>query len=89
MNDYTVEVWKKDGRYKSGLKLEMKLEYPDTDYGWLEEHLKESKYGTTGYQYKIFETWVTRKCLLTGEPFTERYDTPYYCSPSSETYWSS
>jgi len=20
--------------------------------------------------------------------FTERYDTPYYCSPSSETYWS-
>jgi hypothetical protein len=23
-----------------------------------------------------------------GAEFQERYDTPYYCSPSSETYWS-
>ena len=23
-----------------------------------------------------------------GEEFKERYDTPYYCSPSSETYFS-
>lgn len=26
--------------------------------------------------------------LMTGEKFMERSDTPYYCSPSSETYWS-
>jgi hypothetical protein len=23
-----------------------------------------------------------------GAEFKERYDTPYYCSPSSESYWS-
>jgi hypothetical protein len=25
---------------------------------------------------------------VTGETFQERYDTPYFCSPSSESYWS-
>ena len=32
---------------------------------------------------------VTRKNFMTGKEFQERADTPYYCSPSSETYWSS
>jgi hypothetical protein len=26
--------------------------------------------------------------MMGGAEFKERYDTPYYCSPSSETYWS-
>jgi hypothetical protein len=26
---------------------------------------------------------------MNGQAFLERYDTPYTCSPSSETYWSS
>ena len=41
-----------------------------------------------GYTIEIFETYVVRKNLLTGKEFSERYDTPYYCSPSSETYFS-
>lgn len=32
---------------------------------------------------------VTRVNLMTGKEFQERADTPYYCSPSSETYWCS
>lgn len=31
---------------------------------------------------------VTRINAMTGEEFQERADTPYYASPSSETYWS-
>jgi len=31
---------------------------------------------------------VERTNLLSGKKFMERSDTPYYCSPSSETYWS-
>lgn len=31
---------------------------------------------------------VTRVNNMTGAEFQERADTPYYCSPSSETYWS-
>lgn len=31
---------------------------------------------------------VERINFMTGEPFMEAKDTPYFCSPSSETYWS-
>ena len=32
---------------------------------------------------------VKRRNLMSGKDFMEAADTPYYCSPSSETYWSS
>jgi hypothetical protein len=41
-----------------------------------------------GYVVEVHETFVTRKNLVGGKEFQERYDTPYYCSPSSESYWS-
>ena len=31
---------------------------------------------------------VTRKNLMSGAEFHEDVNTPYFCSPSSETYWS-
>lgn len=31
---------------------------------------------------------VERTNLMSGEKFMEPEDTPYYCSPSSESYWS-
>ncbi len=31
---------------------------------------------------------VTRKNLMSGIEFQEDVNTPYFCSPSSETYWS-
>lgn len=31
---------------------------------------------------------VERTNLMTGKKFQEDVNTPYYCSPSSETYWS-
>lgn len=34
------------------------------------------------------EQIVQRTHLLNGQPIFERINTPYYCSPSSETYWS-
>jgi len=37
---------------------------------------------------KIQPKYVTRKNLMSGKEFLEHYDTPYTCSPSSETYWS-
>jgi hypothetical protein len=42
-----------------------------------------------GFIVEVFETFVTKQNLMNGREFQERYDTPYYCSPSSETYWSS
>jgi hypothetical protein len=34
------------------------------------------------------EQIVQRTHLLNGAPLFERINTPHYCSPSSETYWS-
>lgn len=31
---------------------------------------------------------VEKTNLMTGQKFMEAEDTPYYCSPSSETYWA-
>lgn len=92
--DYTVEVYKADGRCKSGWKFYTKRDYINMEKSTLEEaysdkYLILDKKNRRMYKYTIHDTWVTRKNLLTGEPFLERYDTPYYCSPSSETFWSS
>ena len=41
-----------------------------------------------GFIVEVFETFVVRKNLMTGLEFQERYDTPYFCSPSCESFWS-
>ena len=41
-----------------------------------------------GFVVYVYETYVTRKNFMNGVEFKERYDTPSYCSPSSESYWS-
>jgi hypothetical protein len=48
------------------------------------------------WELELYETYcarpvkmVERRNALTGELFMEAEDTPYFCSPSSETYWSS
>ena len=86
--EYTVEVYKLDKRKKAGERLEHKLEYKDEDYVTLHAGSAILWPATRGYRVEIHETYVTRKNLLSGEEFTERYDTPSFCSPSSESYWS-
>lgn len=41
------------------------------------------------YFFKTFvEKRVVKKNLLTGVEFEESVNTPHFCSPSSESYWS-
>ena len=37
---------------------------------------------------EIHKTFVTRQNMMTLIDYLERYDTPPYCSPSCESYWS-
>ena len=89
---YTVEIYKTDGRIKKtkqnplGERLVFKKDY-DTDNRVSLEHTVSTTLGPRE-RYEIHETYVTRKNMMNGAEFKERYDTPYYCSPSSETYWS-
>jgi hypothetical protein len=83
---YTVEIYKTDKRTKAGERLVLKKDYNTDNRSTLEHTVKTTM--QKGERYIIHETYVTRKNLLSGAEFQERYDTPYYCSPSSETYWS-
>jgi len=101
---YTVEIYKADKRKKSGERLIAKNDYATDNKSMLEksvrDHLgKGERYESMleksvrdhlgkGERYEIHATMVTRTSALTGDPYQERYDTPYYCSASSETYWS-
>jgi hypothetical protein len=85
---YTVEVYKKDARTKKGERLVSKTDYKTDNVSMLEHTVKHTYRESQGYRYEIHETYVTRKNLMSGKEFEERYDRPYYCSPSSETYWS-
>lgn len=92
---YTVTVHKQDRRVKDGLRFKGKFDVEATSPGdaerqaqlivWQGSYCKDY---TGGYVYTVNETFVTRKNLLSGQEYQERFDTPHYCSPSSETYWS-
>lgn len=82
--DYTVEVYKLDKRLKEGKKLSYKTDYTGVTLEQMERMYPVRK----GYVRFIHETFVTKKNLMTGIEYQERYDTPYFCSPSSESYWA-
>ena len=44
--------------------------------------------GLDKLHFKVYQTYVTRVNALTNAEYQERYDTPSFCSPSSESYWS-
>jgi hypothetical protein len=48
------------------------------------------KYGIAeiNYFHQFIEHTVERVNIMTGKSFRERMNTPYHCSPSSESYWS-
>lgn len=88
---YTLEIYKMDRRTKEGQRLVGKYEYDRKDRAAMDREI-EALYPTyrkrDGYIFHVVETMVTKRNALSGQEFQERYDTPYYCSPSSETYWS-
>ena len=85
---YTVEVYKKDARKKQGERLVRKVDHSTADKGAIEAVYTAKYPAAKGYRWEIHQTYVTRKNLMGGAEFQERYDTPYFCSPSSESYWS-
>jgi hypothetical protein len=88
---YTLEIYKTDKRTKSGERFVGKYDYDRKDRASMEREVAAlfPTYKTSdGYRFNIVETMVTRTNALSGKTFQERYDTPYYCSPSSESYWS-
>jgi hypothetical protein len=93
LTEYTLEVYKADkrikrderfGRNRVGMRFVEVIDFAPSTKDYIET-LAEAK-RKQGFIVKVFETFVTRKNLMGGAEFKERYDTPYACSPSSEHY---
>jgi hypothetical protein len=86
LTEYTLEIYKQDKRTKEGKRLIARQDFAPVTKDYIEAVAEGKR--RLGLIVHVFETFVTRKNLLAGKEFQERYDTPYYCSPSSESYWS-
>ncbi len=86
MIEYTLEIYKTDKRTKEGVRLVEKRDFAPVTKDYINS--VANQWSELGFIVEVFETYVTRKNLMTGKEFQERYDTPYFCSPSSESYWS-
>jgi len=95
LTEYSVEIYKTDkrikkderyGKNKTGLRFVEVIDFAPTTKDHIDTVAADKR--KQGFIVEVFETFVTRKNLIGGKEFQERYDTPYYCSPSSESYWS-
>ena len=84
--EYTIERYKIDLRRKDGLRLLDKIDYIPSSIESMESAIKNME--DDGFIINYFPTYTTEKNLLTGELYQERTDTPSFCSPSSESFWS-
>jgi hypothetical protein len=86
MKEYTLEIYKTDRRTKEGRRLYAKQDFAPVTKDYINAVVTAKI--KLGFVVELFETFVTKTNVISGKEFTERYDTPYYCSPSSESYWS-
>jgi hypothetical protein len=86
MTEYTLELYKADRRTKEGRRLVAVQDFAESTVDYIEVVAEQKR--RLGFIVEVFETWVTRKNMMGGKEYKERYDTPNYCSPSSEAYWS-
>lgn len=95
LTEYTLEIYKSDkrikrveryGKNKVGLRFYQAIDFAPVTKDYIETVAEQKR--KLGFVVEVFETFVTRKNMMSGKEYQERYDTPYYCSPSSETFWS-
>ena len=86
LTEFTVEIRKADRRVKGGVRLVEKRDFAPSTRDYINTVVQD--FVKNGYIAEAFETYVIEKNLLTGKEYSERYDTPSFCSPSSESFWS-
>lgn len=62
---------------------------PTEDWGTARDPLFVYAIAEINEFYKNIEKTVERTNIITGKTFRESVNTPYFCSPSSESYWCS
>ena len=86
LTEYTLEIYKADKRTKEGRRLYAKEDFAPSTKDYISAVAEGKR--KLGFIVEVFETYKTSKNLMTGKEYQERYDTPYFCSASSESFWS-
>jgi hypothetical protein len=86
LKEYTLEIYRADKRVKTGRRLYAKQDFAPSTKDYISTVAEAKR--KLGFIVEVFETYVTKQNLMGDKTFQERYDTPYFCSPSSESYWS-
>jgi hypothetical protein len=86
LKEYTLEIYKADKRTKEGVRLIEKRDFAPVTKNYINSIANQ--WNELGFIVNVFETYVTKTNMMGGKEFKERYDTPHYCSPASESYWS-
>jgi hypothetical protein len=84
--EYTLELYKADRRTKEGRRLYAKQDFAPCTRAYIQAVIDVKT--KMGFIVEASETWVTKRNMMSGQTYQERYDTPNSCSPSSETFWS-
>ena len=84
--EYTLELYKADRRTKEGRRLVAKEDFAPCTRAYIQAVIAAKT--KLGFIVEASETWVTKRNMMSGKTYQERYDTPNFCSPSSETFWS-
>ena len=90
-NTYTVEIFKKDARIskrKGGRRFVKALDLKIKNPVLLKQEMKKKYSESKKFIVEVNKTYVKRVNLMSGTEYWERFDTPHFCSPSSESYWS-
>lgn len=89
--DYTMCIYKKDRRCKSGERLFSTTSWSHRDEAEMRREVRElqySLYPVSQFRIVFHPKTVIVKNLMTGKPVEIDADTPWCCNPASETYWS-
>lgn len=81
--EYETEAAAKSARTRL-LKIKKKHRFD----GRVEYKPEDLAVAELGFYRKNIEKMVKRINLMSGKEYTESVNTPNYCSPSSESYWS-
>jgi hypothetical protein len=90
--DWTVTVYKRDRRTKSGERFVNRYPFSGMDRDTVERELvalaQQLYPQKQGWRFQVDPATKIVKNLMTGQDVEIAYDTPRSCDPSSELYWS-
>lgn len=88
---YKLNIYRIDRRCKTGERFVKSYEYDRKDDASMDREvnaLRGCGYWDTHYRIEFYPKYKTVKSLMSGEDVVIDVDTPAYCDPSRESYWS-